>query len=248
MIKKFIGIAALAVALMCIGAFAQEHGTPAAEPQGTATPGNPNQGADARLSKESKAAEGDGNQNVEEEEEEHTNLKQSASVKWIASKTGMSPSAAYWVLVGFNFAVLAGAIFWFSKSSIPAAMRDRTATIQRGIEEARKASTEASARLASIEQRLAKLDVEVSELRAAAEADFSAEEQRIKQQAEADARRVIETAEQEIATASRSAARELKAFAADLAVGIAEKKIKVDASTDEALVRGFAAQLGKDGK
>jgi F0F1-type ATP synthase membrane subunit b/b' len=44
------------------------------------------------------------------------------------------------------------------------------------------------------------------------------------------------------------AQRDLKSFAAGLAVDLAEKKIHVDDATDKALVSGFAAQLGKDGK
>jgi len=51
-------------------------------------------------------------------------------------------------------------------------------------------------------------------------------------------------AEQEIAAAAKTARRQLTAYAADLAVGLARKQIHVDASTDQALVRNFAGQLG----
>jgi hypothetical protein len=40
----------------------------------------------------------------------------------------------------------------------------------------------------------------------------------------------------------------LKGFAASLAVDIASHKIKVDNSTDQALVREFVTRLGKDGE
>jgi F-type H+-transporting ATPase subunit b len=59
---------------------------------------------------------------------------------------------------------------------------------------------------------------------------------------------VIESAESEIAAAAKSARRELRTYAAELAVELAKKNIKVDAQTDAALVRGFVSQLGKDGK
>ena len=42
----------------------------------------------------------------------------------------------------------------------------------------------------------------------------------------------------------RAARRELTAYAADLAVGLAQKQIHVDAATDQALVRNFAGELG----
>ena len=99
-----------------------------------------------------------------------------------------------------------------------------------------------------LRDRLAKLDAEIAAIRTAAEADFSVEEQRIKAAAEQDAKNVIAAAEQEIAAAARTAQRELKSFVADLAVDLAEKKIKVDDATDQALVRAFASQLGKDGQ
>ena len=43
--------------------------------------------------------------------------------------------------------------------------------------------------------------------------------------------------------AAKAARRELTAYAADLAVGLAQKQIRVDAATDQALVREFAGQL-----
>jgi len=46
-----------------------------------------------------------------------------------------------------------------------------------------------------------------------------------------------------IAAAAKAARRELTAYAADLAVALAQKQIRVDAATDQALVREFAGQL-----
>ena len=65
--------------------------------------------------------------------------------------------------------------------------------------------------------------------------------------AEEDARKIVESAEQEIAAAAKSARRELKAFAADLAVSLAKRQIHVDTSTDQALLRSFAQQLSANG-
>ena len=196
-----------------------------------------------------------------EEEEENAQFKYSSMVRAIAAKTGLSKEAVYWIFVVINFAILAAGAIWLVRKSMPHGFAPRTAEIQKAIEEARKASAEASARLGEIEGRLKVLDREIEEIHRAAETDFSAEEQRIKADAERDAQHVIATAEQEISAAARTAQRELKAFAAGLAVDLAEKKIKVDEATDQALVRGFAAQLlpqranygpdggpGKDGK
>jgi F-type H+-transporting ATPase subunit b len=187
-------------------------------------------------------------ENSDEEAEENSQFKYSSAVRAVASKTGLSKQAVYWIFLVINFVILAAGLVWVVRKTLPNGFAPRTAEIQKGIEDARKASAEASARLAEIESRLAKLDAEIAAVRSAAEADFSVEEQRIKAAAEQDAKNVIAAAEQEIAAAARTAQRELKAFIADLAVDLAEKKINVDDTTDRALVHGFAAQLGKDGQ
>ena len=244
MMKNFRNAILLITLLFAFGAFAQEH--EAAKPQESAQAEhatNPNQKPERELTNASEAASPEG-----EEEEEYVQLKQSASFRWVAKTLGTTPKTAYWLLFILNFALLAGTIAFVVRKSLPLAMRTRTEGIQKGIEDARKASVEATARLSEIEARLSRLDGEVAALKATAETDFSAEEARIKQQDEEDARHVVESAEQEIAAATRTAQRELKTFAAELAVSLAEKKIKVDQRTDEELVRGFVSQLGKDGK
>jgi len=182
------------------------------------------------------------------DEEENSQFKYSSTVRSLAQKTGLSKEAVYWIFFVINFAILAAGAVWVVRKALPNGFAPRTAEIQKGIEEARRASAEAGARLSEIEGRLAKLDTEIADIRSAAEGDFSAEEQRIKADAERDAQQVIAAAEQEIAAAARTVQRDLKAFVAGLAVDLAAKKIKVDDATDHALVSGFAAQLGKDGQ
>ena len=188
----------------------------------------------AQLAKESREAA---------DEDETTEFKQSASVAFLARITRMSLKQAYWLAVVLNFAVVSIAIFWFSKKFLPGMFRDRTAAIQKAIEEARKASADANRRLSEIEARLSKLDVEIGSMRAAAEREAVAEEQRIKAAAEEDTRKIIESAEQEIAAAAKQARRELTAYAADLAVSLAQRQIHVDAAIDQVLVRSFTDQL-----
>ena len=72
----------------------------------------------------------------------------------------------------------------------------------------------------------------------------ASEEARIKAAAEEDARKIVASAEQEISAAAKAARRQLTAHAADLAVGLAQKQIHVDAATDQVLVRNFADELG----
>lgn len=176
-------------------------------------------------------------------EDDQDQFKHSSSVRFVAKLTGLDLEHAYWVCVLLNFVVIAVAIFWLSKKNLPGLFRNRTASIQKAMEEARKASEDANRRLAEIEARLSKLDVEIGGMRAAAEKEAAAEEQRIKAAAAEDARKIVESAEQEIASAAKSARRELTAYAADLAVSLAKKQIHVDTATDQALLRNFAQQL-----
>jgi F-type H+-transporting ATPase subunit b len=191
-----------------------------------------------QLVKESRKAAG---------EDDQSQFKQSSSVQLVATLTGLNLEHAYLFCVLLNFAVIAAAIFWISKKNLPGLFRNRTAFIQKAMEEARKASEDANRRLAEIEARLSKLDVEIGGMRAAAEKEAAAEEQRIKAAAEEDARKIVESAEQEIAAAAKSARRELTAYAADLAVSLARKQIHVDAATDQSLLRDFAQQLSANG-
>jgi F-type H+-transporting ATPase subunit b len=191
-------------------------------------------GTGAELAKESREAAG---------EDETAEFKYSPRVKALADLTGMSLGRAYWLSVLVNFAIVAGLIFWPAKKYLPAIFRSRTASIQKSLEEARKTSQEAKRRLSNIEARLSKLDVEIGEMRWAAEQEAANEEIRIKAVAEEDARKIVESAEQEIMAAAKLARRELKAYAADLAVSLAKKQIRVDSSTDQGLMRSFTEQL-----
>lgn len=182
--------------------------------------------------------------------DETEQFKHSASVQLLARITGLSPEGAYWLAVILNFAIVAGVIVWASKKNLPAVFRNRTASIQKAIEEARRASEDANRRLAEVESRLSRLGDEINQMRTTSEKEAAAEEERIKAATAEDARHIVESAEQEIAAATKAARRELTAYAADLAVTLAAKQIRVDAPTDQALVRRFAQQIsnGASGK
>jgi F-type H+-transporting ATPase subunit b len=176
-------------------------------------------------------------------ESDEDQFKHSGSVQFLARITGLSLEHAYWLSVLLNFAVIAGAIIWISRENLPAMFRNRTASIQKAMQEAHRASEEANRRLSEIETRLSRLDVEIGQMAAAAEKEAAAEEERMKAAAAEDARRIVESAGQEIAAAARAARRDLTAYAADLAVSLAARQIKVDTTTDQMLVRNFADQL-----
>ena len=192
-------------------------------------------GIGGELAKEEREASG---------EDENAQFKQSASVRMLAKLTGGNLQHAYWLAMLINFGVIVAVAFWAGKKFLPGIFRARTAAIQKAMEEARRASEDANRRLGDIESRLSRLDEEIAAMKAAGEADLAAEELRIKAAAEEDARKIVESAEQEIGAAAKAARRDLTSYAADLAVSLAKKQIHIDTNTDSSLVRTFADRLG----
>ena len=181
------------------------------------------------------------------DEEENASLKHSASVRWLARKTGLSVHQAHLVALSLNFAIVVVVVFWAARKFVPGMLRNRNASIQRALEEARAASQDANRRLADIENRLRQLDVEIGQMQATAEKEADAEEGRIQKAAQEDIRKVVLAAEQEIAAAAKQARRELTTHTAGLAIALARKQINVDSNTDQVLVRTFASKLASHG-
>jgi F-type H+-transporting ATPase subunit b len=235
--------------LLLLGAAWAQHQPAANPPSGTksepaAKPQEParekaQESPGQELTEASEHAAGEGEENAE--------FKQSPSVRFLARITGLSPRSAYWLAIALNFAVIAAAVAWFVKSKLPGMFRTRSESIRKTMEEAQRASADAGRWLSEIEGRLSKLDSEIAAMRSQAEAEAAGEEQRIKAAAEEDARKIVESAGQEVESAARLAHRDLKAYAAELAVSLAEKRIQVDAATDRALVENFVGQLGQNG-
>ena len=202
------------------------------------------------LAEETREAEGEGEENV--------NLKHAAPVRWLARKIGLNVHQAHLLALFLNFAIIVVVVVWAARKFVPGMLRNRNASIQHALEEARTASQDANRRLAEIEKRLRQLDVEIGQMQATAEKEAQAEDVRIQKAAEEDIRKVALAAEQEIAAAAKQARRELTTHTAGLAIALARKQINVDSNTDQILVRTFASKLasrsphdddgGKDGQ
>jgi F-type H+-transporting ATPase subunit b len=223
------------IALSCLPVFAQQ---PAIQPQ----PNPPAPNAEKKV--ETATPENEKKESAQAEaRDEEAQFKESPSVQFLAKKIGVSVTTAYWICAIFNFAVIAGAIIWAMKAGLPGVFRNRTSAIQKGIEEARKMSAESTAKLQDIEARLAKLDQDIASMKLQAEQDAEAEDRRLRAATEEEKKKIIAASEQEIEAASSTARRDLKKYAAELAIALAEKRITVDEAADKNLVREFAAQM-----
>jgi F-type H+-transporting ATPase subunit b len=231
--------------LACCNIALAQQPAPASPQSQTSQPGPQGSGANAAFAPE----QANGNQELahvsnEAADQDPTEaFKYSAAVRFIAKITRTSLVTAYWICVVINFAVIAIAIVWFLKSSLPAMFRGRTQGIQKEMQDARRASEDAQRRLQDIEQRLSRMSIDIEEMQTRGEADARAEEARILSAIEEEKQKILRAAEQEVEQASTTARRDLQKYAAALAVEIAEKGIRVDADEDKVLVEDFTAQL-----
>ena len=182
----------------------------------------------------------------EGEIDEDAKYRHSAVVKKLGSMMGMSPDAAASTFEVLNFAVLAVLVGVFLAKALPKTFRDRSSRIQKDLVDARTATEEASARMTGIEDRLALLDGQITTLKAQSEAALAADEARIKASVEEETKKILASAEQEIAAATLHAQRSLQQQAAELAIEQAARKLVINAETDRLLVQNFARRLGQD--
>ena len=146
-----------------------------------------------------------------------------------------------------NFLILAGLLGYGISKAAPAFFRGRTLEIQKAIREAHKLRDEAEARAAEIDRRMANLEAEIKELRENSAREMAAESDRIQAETARLTARMRENAENEIAAAANQAAKELRAYSSELALEVAQEKIRSRLSPDVQgqLVDAFVSMLRK---
>ena len=183
---------------------------------------------------------------AKQEEDETEAFRHSAAVKYLGSKLGMTADQAATAFTLLNFLVLVAFVGWFLLKTLPKTFRKRTTGIQKHLVDARTATEEASARLSSVEERLSRLDGQIAAMREQAEKGSAHDEARIKAAVEEEKQKILAAAEQEIASATVNAQRQIQQYAAELAIDQAARKLVVTAETDRLLVQSFARRLAGD--
>jgi F-type H+-transporting ATPase subunit b len=180
-----------------------------------------------------------------EEDEGNNAYRHSASVKMIGSWFNLDTESAARLFEYLNFAVLAGGVLFGLLKILPKTFRTNRETIQHKLVDARTATQQANERLSAIEKRLARLDEEIAAISKQADKDGVEEEARIKASIEAERRRIVETTAKDIAAAASAAQRDLKQFAAGLAVDRAAQRIVLSDDDDRALLQEFTQSLSR---
>ena len=101
------------------------------------------------------------------------------------------------------------------------------------LERAARDRDEATKKMAEIDARLAHLDADLAEIKAQGDRDAQAEEARLKADAAADAERLRQVAQREIEAAKQTALAELRQFAAEKSVDLAEQIIRRELTVDD---------------
>jgi F-type H+-transporting ATPase subunit b len=144
-----------------------------------------------------------------------------------------------------NFLILAAGLGYLIRKHAPAYFERRSKEIRQGISEATQTKQEAEARVAAIEQRLAGLEGEIAKLRASAHEEISAEGGRISRDTMHRLQRIQAQSAQEIELMSRAARDELRKYSAQLALDLAQQRIRsrMTKDTEDGLLDAFLEDL-----
>lgn len=164
-----------------------------------------------------------------------------------AEKTEKSEPGIAWKWA--NFAILAVGLGYLINKNLPPFFRSRTAEIQQGITEAQQIKRDAEARAAQVEARTQKLGDDIDQFRAESREEMQQEGERIRQETAKQLGHLEQLAQQEIEAAGKVARRELKDYAAKLALDLAERRVRerLNSGTETALVNGFIQDLQRKG-
>ena len=139
------------------------------------------------------------------------------------------PGLELWKFV--NLAIfIAGGLYLHRRFGRPIreALRARSEGIKRELQRAREERDQALAKLAEVEARFEKLGAEVAAVKEKAKAEADVEKARLTAATESEIAKLREQATREIESAGKAARHELRRFAAEESVRIAEEILEKD--------------------
>jgi F-type H+-transporting ATPase subunit b len=154
------------------------------------------------------------------------------------------PGFEVWKLV--NLFIFVGAFILILRRPIGQSMQARREAIRKELMRAQEERNAARAKLEEVNARLARLGDEVAALRTKTEREAAVERERLARMTEEEARKLREQAQREIERAGKAARLELRRFAAEQSVELAEQLIKRDLreTDDERLLHDYIEELG----
>lgn len=149
------------------------------------------------------------------------------------------PGLELWKFLNLFLFLIALVYFLRKVLGIPELLKTRREGIRRELTKARQEREAALAKLQEVEARLDRLDDEVSRIREQSIREAAEERERIRRATEEDAKKLRERASREIEAAGKAARLELRIFAAEESVQLAEKIIRNEmrSEDDERLIK-----------
>lgn len=144
-----------------------------------------------------------------------------------------------------NVAILVGALGYVLRKPLREFFVQRSASIQKSLEEGRKALEASQAQLQAVEEKLARFEEEMAACRAAALEEMKVEREHMRQASAQEASKMLESVRIQMEVATKQARLELKHFAAQQAVDLAQQMIsqRLDEASQRRLVAHFVARL-----
>jgi F-type H+-transporting ATPase subunit b len=167
-------------------------------------------------------------------------------VQWTARTFNISPEHAATIYLYFNFLLVVVLLGVPLARVLPKIFHKRAQTLGHSLQIARQATDDANTRLRAVEAKLAGLDGEIKKLQAQVEQDSLEDEKRVKASIAEESARIVESAEQELDSAVAHARRDLRHYAADLAIEQAAKKVKLSPEADRALISEFIVSVSNN--
>ncbi len=154
------------------------------------------------------------------------------------------PGFELWKFI--NLFVFAGILYYLLRPALSKAFREKRADIKAQLQKAQAERDAALAKLQDVEQRLTKMGDEMASLRDNAENEAAAEAARMKEATEAEIAKLRAQAHREIEGAGKLARQELRQFTAEQSVKLAEEMLRRDlnATDDARLMKAQVAQIG----
>lgn len=145
-----------------------------------------------------------------------------------------------------NFLLLAGLLAYLYRKRGRTFFDERSDVIRKSLEEGRQALEKSEARLAEAEGKLGGLRDEILALKKQAEAEIADEQQKMRQAADDEVRRIEEFAKTRIQAATNAAKLELKDYVVKQAIDQARGMIqqRMDERNRERLISFFLDDLG----
>ena len=143
-----------------------------------------------------------------------------------------------------NLSILVGALTYLLRKPLADFFSQRSDSIRRSLEDGRKALAASQGQLKAVEEKLALLAKEIEDFKASAAREMEGERQRLKEVAADEADKILQAARAQTEVAVRAARLELKMYAAQHAIELAEQIIR--GRLDEAGRKKLVAEFLKD--